>query len=157
MDLITKLNDTNMKKFIMLLIFLVPLSSFTQPITYTGVYEMRYEIKRGGLMERTLSLNQDGTFLFQLYKKLDPSQPEENKFAQGLWKVEKEHVIYFYTDQKTDLDSTFTLNFNNTKAKYYSKSKRDKSGTIKKKFLKFYDSEIFWVKSMKLLKKEEKL
>lgn len=133
---------------------MTPLCSFTQTTTYTGVYEMRYELSNGGLLERTLSLNPDGTFLFHLFKKIDSSQPEDNKYAKGIWKVEKEHIIYFYTDHKTDIDEIHTLNFNNTKARYHSKSKRDKSERIIKKSLIFYNSDIFWVKSMKLFKKE---
>lgn len=152
MDLTFKLNDIN--RFLVLLIFMTPLLSFSQTTTYTGVYEMRYELSNGGLLERTLSLNLDSTFLFHQFKKLDTSQPEENKYAKGVWKVEKENIIYFYTDQNTDLDETHSLNFNNTKARYHSKSKRDKSGRLIKKTLNFFASDIFWVKSMKLTKKE---
>jgi len=154
MGLTHNLKEIKMKKLLVLLILIVPLSSFAQSSLYAGEYEIRFEMKGGELIERKLSLNQDGTFLFHIYTNIDPKQPEENKYAKGVWKVEKENIIYFYADQKTDIDEGHTLNFNNTKARYHSKSKRDKSARIIEKSLKFYDSNIFWVKSMKLLKKE---
>ena len=46
MDLTFKLNDIH--RFLVLLIFMIPLLSFTQTTTYTGVYEMSYEINDSG-------------------------------------------------------------------------------------------------------------
>ena len=143
-----------MKKLLLLLLISAPLHLFAQAEMYAGAYEMRFEIKGGGLIERKLSLNPDGTFLFHIYKNIDPEQPEENNYAKGVWKVEKENTLYFYTDPKTDIDEVYSLDFTNTKARYFSKSKRDKSDKVIIKSLKFYASDIFWVKSMKLIKEE---
>lgn len=143
-----------LKNILLLSLLTFSLTVSAQLQTYVGTYKMSYEFKKGGLVEYTLSLKPNGTFLFHSYRNIDPSQPNENKYAKGAWEVEKEKVLYFYADKEVDLDETHTLNFNNSKARYNSKSTRDKSDRIIRKSLKFYDSDIFWVKGMKLYKKE---
>ena len=45
-----------------------------------------------------------------------------------------------------------TLNFTNTKARYITKSPRDTSEKEVKNHLRFYDSEISWIKGNKLFR-----
>lgn len=60
-------------------------------------------------------------------------------------------LIYFLTDSE-DFDEIHTLNFNNTKARFITKSPRDKSNKDIKTSIEFYDSEISWLKRNYFLK-----
>ncbi|MCK5400862.1 MAG: hypothetical protein KAJ28_04445 [Flavobacteriaceae bacterium] len=142
-------------KYALIIIFItLHLTLFSQSEKYVGKYEMRYEVDNGGLIEYKLTLNSDGTFLFYFYRNLEPSQPKENKYGKGVWKTERNNLIFFSTNKNNDFDEIHTLNFNNSKARYNSKSPRDNSERVIKTSLRFYSSEIFWVKGMKLIKKE---
>lgn len=105
-------------------------------------------------IENTLTLYPDGTFLFHFYRKINEQTPEENWYAKGKWAVEKKDHLFFYINKDIDLDEKHTLNFSKTKARYVSASPRRISGNSIKTSLIFYSSEIFWVKGMKLYKKE---
>ena len=61
-------------------------------------------------------------------------------------------MLYFNTNKATDIDNKYTLDFTNTKARYVTKHPRDKSDKAVKTHLRFYDSEIPWVKGWKLFK-----
>lgn len=61
-------------------------------------------------------------------------------------------MLYSYTNKENDLDEKHTINFTNTKARYITKSKRDKSNKEVKNNLRFYDSEIFWITGNKQFK-----
>lgn len=116
-----------------------------------GDYEVRYESSNTLIID-TLTLNADGTFVFHEYDKHDGGvPPERNKYAKGAWKLHK-NLIYFSTNQ-SDFDEKHTLDFNNTKARFISKSPRDKSDRVIETALLFYESEIPWVKGRRLLKK----
>ena len=49
-------------------------------------------------------------------------------------------------------DEKYTLNFTNTKARYITKSPRDASEKEVKNHLRFYNSEISWIKGNKLFR-----
>jgi len=139
-----------------LTVFLIAIGSFTltaQTDSYTGTYERYIAPTNAGARTRTLILNPDGTFTFSEHRAKHPSQPEELKSGKGTWKVEKPNVIYFYVDEEKDMDNAHVLNFNNSKARFTQKSPRDKSDRIIPTSIRFYDSEISWIKGMKLLKK----
>ncbi len=119
-------------------------------IGVSGVYEMRIDATNGRIID-TLTLNSDGTFVFHEYDKVEGGlPPERDTYGKGKWKLEK-NVILFSVD-KNDLDKKHTLNFNNSKARFISKSPRDKSEREISTSIKFYDSEIFWIKGRTLLK-----
>ncbi len=61
-------------------------------------------------------------------------------------------MLYSYTNKENDIDKKYTLNFTNTKARYITKSLRDTSEKEVKNHLRFYDSEIFWIKENKLFR-----
>ena len=57
-------------KFTILILFLtVALNLVAQSENVVGCYEIKHETTDGGELKYTLSLNPDGTFLFQSYKK----------------------------------------------------------------------------------------
>ncbi len=106
-----------------------------------------------GKFTRTLLLNTDGTFSFHTYEYHDAGIPQERNFyGKGTWTSEN-NLVYF-SSSKSDIDDKYTLDFSNTKARFDTKSQRDKSNTDKKTSLRFYESEVFWLKGMTLIKPE---
>jgi len=141
-----------MKQLLTILFLTISLTLFAQTEKYVGNYIAHFDFNENGTITYTLILKPDGTFTFHNYRKISAKNPEENSFGQGTWKVEKDNVLYFYTDTTTELDEKNTINFTNTKARFITKSPRDKSDKIVKTKLKFYDSEIPWVKGWELFK-----
>jgi len=129
------------------------ISLFAQSKNYAGEYVANFNVNNQGQIEYTLQLKPDGTFTFHNYRKISTKKPEENQYGQGTWNVEKKNVLYFYTDKTTEIDKKYVLNFTNTKARYVTKSPRDKSDKIIKTHLRFYQSDIPWVKGWTLYKK----
>ena len=121
------------------------------PSYIVGNYEMRIEATNAIIVD-TLTLSNDGTFVFHEYDKHERGIPtERNTYAKGNWKV-VEKVIVFYTAQ-SDFDEKFTLDFDQSKARFINKSPRDKSNREVKTSIQFYESEIQWMKGRTLLKK----
>jgi hypothetical protein len=141
-----------MKTILLLFLVVITTSVYSQTKEYTGTYKRDYDINGEGVNKYTLDLKPDGTFIFHNYRNISAKNPEENKCGKGTWKIEKNNVIYFYTNKETELDKKYTLNFTNTKARFITKSPRDKSDKEVRTHLRFYDSEIFWVKGHQLFK-----
>tara|TARA_B100000768_G_scaffold39367_1_gene38241 strand:- start:760 stop:1188 length:429 start_codon:yes stop_codon:yes gene_type:complete len=139
---------------IIILIFLVTITTsiYSQTKEYTGIYKRHFDINEEGSIEYQLELSPDGTFTFRNYRKISAKNREENQYGRGTWKIEKNNVFYFYTNKENDIDEEYTLNFTNTKARYITKSLRDTSEKEVKNHLRFYDSEIFWIKGNKLFR-----
>lgn len=144
-------------KSIILLIFLIVANStlLAQPESYVGNYTKRSESTQSkSILEYSLTLNSDSTFLIHIYRNLDPSQPEENWFGKGTWKLEGTHTLVFYSNEQSDLDEKYTLNCTNTKARSNRKSPRNTSLKVEKESLRFFQSEILWLKGLELFKTE---
>ena len=141
-----------MKTIILLFFVTISISIYSQTKEYTGIYKRHFDINEEGRIDYKLELSPDGTFTFHNYRKISVKNQEENQYGKGTWKIEKNKVLFFYTNKKNDLDEKHTLNFTNTKARYITKSKRDKSDKEVKNHLRFYDSEISWIKGNKLFK-----
>lgn len=141
-----------MKTIILLFFVTISTSIYSQTKEYTGIYKRHFDINEEGRIDYKLELSPDGTFTFHNYRKISVKNQEENQYGKGTWKIEKNKVLFFYTNKKNDLDEKHTLNFTNTKARYITKSKRDKSDKEVKNHLRFYDSEISWIKENKLFK-----
>lgn len=132
-----------MKFLLSLIVFLFCFTAFTQTNTVAGTYIMKLETSNA-LIEDTLILNIDGTFTFHEYDRHDGGiPPERNKYGKGKWKFEK-NIVYL-TVEESDIDEKYTLNFNNSEARFITKSPRDKSDRVIPTSLKFYKSEIFWM------------
>ena len=141
-----------MKNLVFLLLLVFSSIVFSQTERYTGTYIMYHVINTEGSLEYTLELLSNGTFTFHNYRKITVKNPEENQYGKGTWKIEKNNVLYFYTDQENDLDDKHILDFNNTKARYVTKNPRNKSDKEVKTNLRFYNSEIPWIKGVTLYK-----
>ncbi|MCW5518073.1 hypothetical protein [Muriicola sp. Z0-33] len=143
-----------MQKLLLLLLLSISLISSAQSEKYAGKYELVFKASNANISYDIL-LNPNGTFLFHRYRHvLVGNNKEENSYGKGVWKPQKKNLIYFFTNHKNDIDATHTLNLNNTKARFISKSPRDKSDREIKTALKFYESELSWVTGKELFKIE---
>lgn len=102
----------------------------------------------------TLTLNEDGTFRYHFLRDLSAvskANTEENFYGKGSWKADK-NIVFFYSDKKNDLNEKHTIDFTNSKARYTTKSPRDTSDKIVKTSIRFYESDIFYIKGLELFK-----
>ena len=137
-----------MKYIVLILVFCFSLSVFAQ----AGVYIRECKNTDGTKMKWTLTLNDDGVFLYHFYHNIEGvGNPEENFYGKGTWKAEN-NVISLTTNKETDLDDMHTMNFSNSKARYTTKSPRDTSDKVLKTSLRFYESDIFHIKGLELFK-----
>lgn len=137
----------------LLFLFLCFSSQIYNAQDVAGVYQLKSNSKESNDFEllRTLTLNADGTFEYYNYRRIENGIPKEtHTYGKGTW-IQNKKVISFFTES-TNLDDKFTLDFTGTKARFISKSPRDKSDRVIKTALSFYESEIFWITGMKLLK-----
>lgn len=135
-----------MKKIFTFLILISNLTLFSQTQEVVGNYKLTLETKDSSSFEYELTLSQDGTFSFHYYSNIKQGiPPEVNKYGKGNWTINN-NVISFFSDKQKDFDEKFTLDFTNTKARFVTKSPRDKSDKIIKTKLRFLDSEIFWMR-----------
>lgn len=136
-------------------LFFLALFTFTlnaQSGTYNGKYELKLEADNRDFHDYKLNLNSDGTFVFHSISHISKRiPPNNNSYGKGTWKAEK-NIISFTSDKVKDLDITHSLDFSNSKARYDSKSPRDKSDRVVPSKLKFYQSDIFWIKGIEMLK-----
>ncbi|MFY8181358.1 MAG: hypothetical protein ACOVLG_06245 [Flavobacterium sp.] len=135
-----------MKPIFTILFLISSLTLFSQTENVVGNYKLILETKDSSSFEYELTLNQDGTFSFHYYSNIKQGiPPEVNKYGKGNWTI-KNNVITFFSDKQKDFDEKYTLDFTNTKARFVTKSPRDKSEEIIKTQLKFLESEIFWMR-----------
>ena len=141
-----------MKILISTLILIFNLSLLAQSNPMIGDYTLIAGQEKTRVLKYKLTLNQDGTFLFHSYTKDKHGVPPEvNKYGKGNWKAEKNTVLFF-ADKENDMDNKHDLDFNGSKARFISKSPRDKTDRIVKTSLQFFESKIFWIERLKILK-----
>jgi hypothetical protein len=144
-----------MKQLLLITFSILSFGVVAQSEKYAGKYEIVHKATNANI-SYDIVLNPNGTFLFHSFRQVFTAESkEENSYGKGVWKPQKNNLIYFFTNHKNDLDDTHTLNLNNTKARFISKSPRDKSDRVIKTALKFYESEVPWVKGMELFKVEQ--
>lgn len=125
---------------------------FPQSESFTGDYYVQLGNREAHFIEYTLTLNEDGTFLFHSYSNNTSGIPQEvDTYGKGTWNSE-DNVISFYSDAEKDVDGKHTLNFTDTKARFMTRSVRSISDKPIKTRLKFYTSEIFWIKGIEIFK-----
>ncbi|HEY1195065.1 hypothetical protein [Flavobacterium sp.] len=141
-----------MKLILTSLLFIFNLLLSAQSNQLAGNYSHSLGENEKHKLEYQLTLNQDGTFVFHYYSKIENRTPlEENKYGKGKWTA-KDNVVTFSADKKEDLDEKYTLDFNNSAARFVTKNPRDKSDKIVQTRLKFLDSGIFWMKGIDVFK-----
>lgn len=136
----------------MLFFTLFTLTLNAQSVVYEGTYLLKLNANNGDFHKWEITLNPDSTFLFHSSSKINNGiPPEKSTYGKGTWRAEK-NTIYFFTDKTKDLDKKYTLDFTNTKARYDTKSPRDKSDSVIPTKLWFSQSDITWVEGKQLLK-----
>jgi len=140
-----------LKKILLVILSTLCFSIFAQSEKLVGDYNLSIETENASFTY-TLILQQDGTFTFHSYSNHKQAiSPESNTYGKGTWTAEK-NIITFYTNQNIDFNDQHTLDFNNSKAIFISKSPRDKSDKVIKTRLQFYKSDISWMERKELLK-----
>lgn len=134
-----------------LLSFLFVLSSIIlNAQDVSGMYQLTVNATNAEL-QRTLTLSADGTFEFYNFERHNQGiPPEKHIYGKGTWTQNKKVISFF--SETSDLDDKFTLDFNGTKARFITKSPRDKSNRDIETAVSFYESNIFWISGMKLVK-----
>ncbi|MGC1204402.1 MAG: hypothetical protein WA839_05910 [Flavobacteriaceae bacterium] len=138
-----------MKQLFLVFLFLTCSKVFSQ----AGVYVIDHtkDMIDGSKTKWTLTLNEDGTFLYNFYRNVKGGIPaEENFYGKGTWKVEGK-IVSFYA-KPSDVNDEFSVNLNNSKAKYINKSPRDRTDKIVKTALRFYESETSHITGLELFK-----
>lgn len=141
-----------MKLLITSFLLILTLTLSAQSNQFVGEYSRSLSEKEKHTIEYKLTLNPNGTFLFHSYSKIQGgNSAEDNKYGKGKWSA-KDNLITFSANKKEDFDSKYTLDFNNSTARFIAKNPRDKSDKVVKTKLQFLESEIFWMKSIDLFK-----
>ncbi|MBQ4915603.1 hypothetical protein J8L85_14200 [Maribacter sp. MMG018] len=140
-----------MKTILTTLFLISTLTSFSQSDKIIGEYFL--ELGNGKhQIEYRLNIYSDGTFVFHSYtNNQNGIPPIVHKYGKGTWKLNGE-VVSFFTSKENDLDEKYTLNFSDSKARFVTKPSRDKTDRIIKTRLKFFESEIFWIKGLDIFK-----
>ncbi|WKL48076.1 hypothetical protein Q1W71_24390 [Flavobacterium pectinovorum] len=141
-----------MKLIITTLLLIFNLTLFAQSNQFSGDYTRSLSDEGKHIIEYKLTLNQDGTFVFHSYTKIQGGiPPEVNKYAKGKWTA-KDNLITFSSNKKEDFDEKYTLDFNKSIARFVTKNPRDKSDKIVKTRLTFLESGISWLQRLDIFK-----
>jgi hypothetical protein len=127
--------------------------SFSQTGELVGEYYFQAGNEKEHLIEYSLAINPDGTFLFHSYENHQNGIPwEKNQYGKGKWNLDGK-VVSFFTDKEGDIDEKHTLDFSNSKARFITKPSRDKTDRVVETSLQFFKSGIFWIERLRILKK----
>jgi len=148
-----------MKNILFIALMMSCLCSCSQSQNIAGEYE---KISISGSVQCLLKLHPNGTFHFDSYsvKQIEgnlsikgnlPAEPSIS--GRGTWSAEND-VIYFATNPDMDIDHNSTLNFNDTKAKFKNESSRNSSDEKAIAKLEFFESGIFWIEGLELIKRK---
>lgn len=141
-----------MKLLFTSILLLFHFTFFAQSNLVTGDYKLVFGKENDHLFKYNLTLNPDGTFLFHYYSFIKQGiPPEVNKYGKGKW-TEENNVVTFFSDKNLDLDDKYTIDFSKSKARFVTKSPRNKTDEIIKTRLRFIESEIFWMKGINFFK-----
>lgn len=152
MSIIIHFKNIPMKALVTFLLLISNWALFAQSDKVAGDYELKLGKEDSNIFEYNLTLNEDGTFVFHYYSKiLKGIPPEVNKYGKGKWTIQN-NLITFSTDKQKDLDEKNTLDFTNSKARFVTKSPRDQTDKIVKTRIKFFESEISWMRTIDMLK-----
>lgn len=150
-----------MKNSIFLVLLLNWLSSCSQSQNVAGEYE---KVSESGSVEFLLKLNPDGTFQFDSYsvRQIDGAVLNINSkktlptgiglSGKGTWSEER-NVIHFKTNPTIDISYKNTLDFNATRAMFVLESSIKLLKEKELAEIDFFDSEIFWIEGLELIKR----
>ena len=134
------------------LFFVLGLFISTSIFSQSGVYVYEPINKDVTKIKWTLSLYEDGTFLYHFYRDISAvskANTEENYYGKGTWILQGK-IVTLFSNEADILEGHYTVNLNNSEARYITKSPRDTSGKVVKTALLFYESDV--IKGVKLFK-----
>ncbi|WP_297765642.1 hypothetical protein [uncultured Muriicola sp.] len=141
-----------MKVITSILLLLASTTMYSQMDNVVGEYFYLAGENGKHLTEYTLTLQEDGTFHFHSYEDHQRGISwERNKYGKGNWRMDGK-IVSFITDKEKDIDEKYTLDFSNSKARFITKPERDKTDRKIETKLQFFESEIFWIERLKILK-----
>lgn len=117
-----------------------------------GTYSNTWESSEGASLTYTLTLNPDGTFLFESHRVYESSYPSKTELAKGTWK--RKYRLLKLTTEASSEDIDLVKQLNENKAKFKAYSPRHRKYKTVEPSLKFYKSKVFYAKGMKLHKQE---
>lgn len=149
------LNSNDMKSILFLMIACTSGFSLNAQTTSSiaGTYTNKWESNSGEALEYSLTLDADGSFIFQSNRLFDSVESEKTLTAKGSWKLQNQ-ILVLFTDPNDFNNNELSLHLNNTKARFVNISPRNTNFSLVKPSLKFYKSEVFYAKDMELLKEE---
>ncbi len=140
-----------MKRFLITIFLISTFTLYSQADKITGKYFLELGNEKHQI-EYRLNINSDGTFDFHSYSNnKNGIPPIVHKYGKGTWSADGK-VVSFLTNNEKDLDDKHTLNFSASKARFITKPSRNKTDRIIKTRLKFYESEILWIKGLDIFK-----
>ena len=140
-----------------ILFFLSSIIIFSQTDKVVGEYFLTSGDSGDHLIEYTLTIQDDGTFLFHSYENHRRGVSwVKNKYGKGNWSMDGK-VVSFFTDEQKDLDEKYTLDFSNSKARFITKPLRDNTDRVIKTRLQFFESDIFWIERLAIYKNRNAL
>lgn len=143
-------------KIILFLVVVISISLGVcgQEYQIAGEYGQSSDPIHEHVVKWTVQLKDDGEFSYNFYRHLSCDNCEEENFSgKGTWTARK-NLITFKTDTIKDLDSIYTMNFAHTKARFQSKSPRNKSSKVIPDALIFYESPLMEIQGLRLQKKK---
>lgn len=141
-----------MKHFLITLFASFAFSFAVQSQNIEGTYTNTWESEAGGALTYTLTLHSDSTFQFVSHRVFETSIPSKTITADGTWNNNNRLLILATEVSSETIDLVEKLNKN--KAKYKAYPPRHRKFKLVKPSLKFYESEVFYAKGMKLFKEE---
>lgn len=108
----------------------------------------------------TLDLKADGRFSFHYFedftnsKKVNPGAKVriKEKYGKGNWKIDGKIVSFSTEPSDMDEANGYVLDFGNSKARFDFKSPRDKSDRVIPTSIRFYESGIFYMDGITMVK-----
>ena len=126
-------------------------SLLAQQPSIDGTYGRSITTVNGGVISYNLLLKQDSTFTFTYYRKLSTDRAEQTTHCEGTWIVLDAKKVELIANTEL-FDTPNFINLKDTKAHFITKSPRDKSSRKIPTSLKFYESNIPWIKGIPLEK-----
>lgn len=134
--------------FTLLTLFFTTIASFSQQIE--GAYTNKWLSNTGEGIEYTLTLQEDGQFIFNHRRIFMNDKLNTEAIIEGTWQIKGHLLVLNTSDDNHKLASKLDSN----KARFVSVSPRHPEFNVIKPSLIFYESAMFYAKDMELIKTE---
>ena len=122
--------------------------------TIEGTYSNKWKASTGESIEYSLTLHEDGNFVFSTIRTYLEELSDKIVSAKGTWNLNG-HLLELNTSNDIDSENPLQAKLDMSKARYHYVSKRHPKFNLMKPSLKFYHSEVFYAKDMELVRTEE--